>query len=244
VDNLGAKSKKLIYGLAILVSSIILTVSLYGAFNPIGTSQESNILSPSSVSTDDDAIRIALPIVEEYIEENNRTITNVEAILRNSTQPYWFVEAAFEPVEGRGTHDRTYAYQILVRPDTAEIWYHGTLSTVINFTSFPEVKIAADEAIRIAMPVVEQYAEEYNRTITPIVQARLSDDSGGRWNPDWNPDSRPIWSIGLGFEAVTWEQYQQYQDKEYRAQPWVDGYVVYVWADTGEIHSHLPQGHY
>ena len=69
VDNLGAKSKKLIYGLAILVSSIILTVSLYGAFNPIGTSQESNILSPSSVSTDDDAIRIALPIVEEYIED-------------------------------------------------------------------------------------------------------------------------------------------------------------------------------
>lgn len=159
VDNLGAKSKKLIYGLAILVSSIILTVSLYGAFNPIGTSQESNISSPSSVSTDDDAIRIALPIVEESIEENNRTITNVEAILRNFTQPYWFIVARFEVVESKGYHDRSGAYEVTVWADTGEIWHHGPIW--INAwrnspgTSDENIKITVDEAIGIAMPIAE-----------------------------------------------------------------------------------------
>ncbi len=238
------KNKKLVYGLVILVSSIILIFSLWIALSPIVTSQEANMASTSSISTDDEAINIALPIVDQYTEENNRTITNVEATLRNSTQPYWVVEATFDPIERIGDHNRTYAYQVLVRADTAEIWHHGTLSTAINFTSFADVKITLDEAIRIAMPVVEQYAKEYNRTITPAIEAWLSDDSGGRWNPDWNPDSRPIWCIVLGFEAVTWEQYDQYPDNEHGAQPWIDGYEMYVWADTGEIQSHLPRGHY
>lgn len=231
MKNLGekrAKSKKLVYGLVILVSSIILTFSLCLAFSPIVNSQKSNILSTSPVSTDDEAIRIALPIVEQYIEENNRTITTVEATVRNSTQPYWFIEVGFEAMESRGYHDRSSAYEVSVWADTGEIWHHGPIwyNAWRNSPSASDenIKITVDEAIEIAMPIAEEYARENNRTITTMIEASLSNYA----------DSRPSWQIDVKFEAV----------EELGVQHWIDAYQVSVWADTGEIHSHNEQGWY
>jgi hypothetical protein len=48
------------------------------------------------VSTAIQAIDIAMPIVEGYVEENNRTITTVEATLKQSFPPHWFMRFALK----------------------------------------------------------------------------------------------------------------------------------------------------
>ena len=100
--------------------------------------------------------------------------------------------------------------------------------------SLAEVKITADEAGKIAMPLAEQYAKENgNRTITPMVEASLSD------RQKYNPDSGPVWCINVNFEYISLEVYQ-----ELGLPYWIDGYYIEVLADTGEIRSHNVQGHY
>jgi heme/copper-type cytochrome/quinol oxidase subunit 3 len=72
VESLGkkrTKNKKLVYGLVILVSSIILIFSLWIALSPIVTSQEANMASTSSISTDDEAINSVCLVTS--IQENN-----------------------------------------------------------------------------------------------------------------------------------------------------------------------------
>ena len=223
-----AKNKKLVYGLVIIVSSIILTFSLCLAFSPIVTSQESNKLSTSPISTDDEAIRIAVPIVERYAEENNRTITTVEAMLRDSSQPYWFVEAVLEPIDGRGYHERSVAYQVSIMADNGELWHHGPIwnNAWQNSSIWTMDKniINVDKAIEIAIPIAEDYAKENNRTITTMVEASLSNYA----------DSRPSWQIDIKFEPVD----------ELGVQHWIDAYQVSVWGDTGEIQSHNERGWY
>jgi hypothetical protein len=235
VKSLGekrAKSKRLIFGLLLLLAfSVILTVSLGLALSSTGNSQESNILSTDPVSTTDDANRIAMPAIEQYAEENNRTITTVEATLRNSTRFYWFIEAGFEAVEGKGYHERSCAYQVSVWEDTGEIWHQGPIwQNAWRNVSVSDnlIKIPVDEAIAIALPVSEQYAKENNRTIT-TVEASLSN----------YVDSRPSWHINIKFEAVkNGEHY--WKDAQY----WIDAYQVSVWADTGDIQSHNERGWY
>jgi hypothetical protein len=236
LDEKKVKSKKSVWSLFMLiVFSVILAVSLCLAFNPIGDIQNSNALSAGLLSasdgrslvevkiTADEAVKIAIPFAEQFAQENNLTITNTaEPSLINDDRPEWYIEVEFEAVTGRGHLDYINAYQIAVWADTGEIWYHGRLSTV-NL-SVAEVKITADEAVKIAMPLVEQHAKETNRTITTVVEAWVSD----RFN--WkNPDSRPIWTIIVRFEGTMFDR---------------EGYSVQIWADTGEICSHEPWGVY
>lgn len=86
-----------------------------------------------------------------------------------------------------------------------------------------------DDAITIAMPIVEQYAEENNRTITTMVEASLSN----------YVDSRPSWQIDIKFDAI-----QRGEEHLKDVQYWIDAYQVSVWADTGEIKSHNVRGWY
>ena len=239
--------KKSVYGLFLLiVFSAVLAIALCLAFNPIVDSQNSNVLSAGLLSatngncpaevkiTADEAGKIAILLAEQYAKENNRAITNTaEPSLINDDRPEWYIEVEFEAITGRGLN-QIYGYHIAVWADTGEIWYQGPLSIYVSFTSFDDVKITADEAVKIAMPLAEQYAKENgNRTITPMVEALLSD------RQKYNPDSRPVWSINVNFEYISLEVYQ-----ELGLPYWIDGYYIEVWADTGEIRDHHVQGYY
>jgi hypothetical protein len=96
----------------------------------------------------------------------------------------------------------------------------------------------AEEAVAIAMPLVEQYADENNRTITNV-EATFSESSyPDRLLGETKNDTshRPHWGVEATFEPLN--------DIEVGVQHWIDGYFVEVWADTGEIRQHNEQGHY
>jgi hypothetical protein len=96
----------------------------------------------------------------------------------------------------------------------------------------------AEEAVTIAMPLVEQYANENNRTIT-TVEATFSDSSHPhRLLGEIENDTihRPHWEVEIEFKLLN--------DIDTGVQYWIHGYYVEVWADTGEIRHHNEQGHY
>jgi len=222
------KSRKLVYSLLILNAfCVILTFSLYLAFSPLVNSQESTRLSTGPISTTDEAIKIGMPIVDQYIEENNRTITTVEATLRNSTQPYWFIQVEFEGIESRGYHDQSSGYEVSVWADSSEILQHGPIWHNSPSATDENTKNTVARAIEIAIPIAEEYIEENNRTITTMVEASLTNHT----------DSRPLWQIDVKFEPV--------KNGDYRdVQHWIDAYTVSIWADTCEIRSHSARGWY
>ncbi len=100
-----------------------------------------NLQNNDQVSTAEEALNIAKPLIEQYAEENNRTITSMEATLRDSSPPisslgeieadtshrsHWDVEADFEPVNDveSGLQHWIYGYHVDVWADTGEIRYH------------------------------------------------------------------------------------------------------------------------
>ena len=227
-------TRKLVYGLGILVAfSMIFTFSLCLAFSPVANNQESTKTPADLVSTTDDAITIAMPIVEQYAEENNRTITTAEATFRNSTQPYWLVEVGLEVMETKAYHDRSGAYEVSIRADTGTVQHHGPIWVNARSNSISasdeNITITVEQAIELAMPLAEEYAQENNRTITTMVEASLSN----------YVDSRPSWQIDIKFEAV-----QKGAEYWKNVQYWIDAYQVLVWADTGDIKSCSERGWY
>jgi hypothetical protein len=233
LDKKKAKNKRLFGLLLLLACSVTLTVAVGLALSSPDNNQEPDILSTDSISTSDDANKIAIPIIEQYAEENNRTITTVDATLRDSThRSYWFILADFEATEGKGYHERSCAYQVSVWKDTGEIWHQGPIwqNAWRNVSASDNpIKIPMDEAIATALPVSEQYAKENNRTLTSMIETSLSNYA----------DSRPSWHINIKFEPVkNGEQY--WKDAQY----WIDAYQVSIWADTGEIQSHNERGWY
>ena len=171
---------------------------------------QTDVVTNGLVSTADQALEIAMPIVEQYAKENNRTITTVEATLRQSS--HWFIEVGFEAVEGKGYHDRSGAYQVSMWADSGEIWHHGPIwhNAWRNVSASDEfIKLTVNEAIASALPIAEQYAQENNRTITTMVGASLSNYA----------DSRPSWLIDVKFETIKSIGAEPWRDAQY----WIDG---------------------
>lgn len=74
--------------------------------------------------------------------------------------------------------------------------------------------ISNNEAISIATPYINQYATEYNRTVTNVTAT---------FHTDWG--TRPVWDVFGGYDRtnITGGQY------------WIIGYEVVVYADNGQI---------
>jgi len=137
--------------------------------------------------------------------------------------------AVGQTVECKGYYvahtDTPYSYIITVSPSISESYLEKQteLATTKGLVS------TANQAIEIAMPIVELYAKENNRTITSMVDATLSYD-----------DSMPIWLVDVEFEAIKSLAEEPWRDLQF----WIDVYQVSIWADTGEIRYHDVKRHY
>lgn len=78
------------------------------------------------VSTAGQAVKIAMPSIEQYTEENNRTIKTLTAKFHNSSRgANWEIVAIFDLVKGAGIQDWIDGYSVLVKADNGEIYYAG-----------------------------------------------------------------------------------------------------------------------
>ena len=152
----GVKRKKFLCSLVAIVLVVCLSLSVYLtsglSTNPF-TAQDTNqtqVPSPtpithepensnettqpitetqnsSSLITEEEALKIATPTIEQYAKEHNRTITGIYASL-NATAPAWHVSASFARIELDFTAIGEDAkqcwiigYHAYVRADTGEI---------------------------------------------------------------------------------------------------------------------------
>ena len=77
-----------------------------------------------SVSTAGQAVKIAIPNIEQYAEENNRTIKTITAKFHNSPEgANWEVVAIFDLVKGAGLQDWIDGYSVLIKANNGEIYY-------------------------------------------------------------------------------------------------------------------------
>ena len=85
---------------------------------------QTDVVTEGPISTAERAIEIAMPIVEQYAEENNRTIKTVTAKFHNSSEvANWKVVALFDLVKGAGLQDWIDGYSVLIKADNGEIYY-------------------------------------------------------------------------------------------------------------------------
>jgi len=95
--------------------------------------------------------------------------------------------------------------------------------------------LTKDDAIQIAMPYIEQYAKENNRTIESVGATfyetkDTQDERGGQ--------TYPCWEINAGFIRLN------YTENGDNTQYYINGYSVGVWADTREIRWSSIMGFY
>lgn len=94
----------------------------------------------------------------------------------------------------------------------------------VNSTHANHSSISKNEAINIAMPYINQYVDENNRTVITSINATFSKStfwSGTSWS------NRPTWDIFAGFDRSVYSV----NDNQY----WIVGYEVVIWADNGKI---------
>jgi hypothetical protein len=131
----------------------------------------------------------------------------------------------------------------------------SAIKTKENCTS-----LTHQQAIDMAMPLIEQYAEEHNRTIINVTATlALSADDGDRGGPtfeevfalDLPPGQKhdqywyfPAWTVRATFDSRfnndnwTDESGLTHKDTQY----WIVGYTVTIWADTEHIKSANEEG--
>jgi len=187
--------------------------------------------SNGPVSTEKQAIKTALPLVQKCAKENNFAITTTKAtLIIDSTLPYWFVEFELKPKDYTPSDIPSCAYEVAVWADTGKIYHHGqiqigSLPNSINYDE-KDFNFSLVNAIETAYPLVQEYAQENNRTLATGVVVRA-----------FYVDSRPTWQIDVLFEPIK-NHPHAFLDHPYG----VYAYGVTVWADTGEIRSTSEQG--
>jgi predicted PurR-regulated permease PerM len=119
-----SKKRIFVFSAVVLTACIALTV-FFTFFNVSDNLQESN-MTISSVLTDDQAIEIALPNINQYTGENNRTIKTVNATFYNSTVTKgatWEVVALFDLVRGTGVQDWIDGYTVSIWAENGTVYY-------------------------------------------------------------------------------------------------------------------------
>jgi cytoskeletal protein RodZ len=88
--------------------------------------------------------------------------------------------------------------------------------------------ITEEQAIQIAMPTIEQYANEHNRTITTVKATFYPNFKTGSWPSVSLSVSFPAWLVEASYARAPEDSGEQY---------WIFGYQVIVQAETGQIYS-------
>jgi hypothetical protein len=102
--------------------SFIITVSPSISESYLKT--QTDVTTETPVSTAGQAIKIAMPRIEAYAEENHRTVKTVTAKFHNFSEgANWEVVALFDLVKGAGLQDWIDGYSVLIKADTGEIYY-------------------------------------------------------------------------------------------------------------------------
>ncbi len=115
--------------------------------------------------------------------------------------------------------------------------------STVNITRLTE-----DEALKIAMPIINEYATENNRTIISInaaFYANVTDLEGSRGGPSlYNLTQQNISASEL--KNIQWSSYPEWAiSAQFQGvKDYIHGYIVLIWADNGEIRSASPQGNY
>jgi hypothetical protein len=102
--------------------SYIIIVSLSISESYLKT--QTDVATNCSVSAADQAVKIAMPSIEQYASKNNRTIKTVTAKFYNfSGEADWEVVALFDLVRGIGLQDWIDGYTVMIRADNGEIYH-------------------------------------------------------------------------------------------------------------------------
>ena len=111
--------------------------------------------------------------------------------------------------------------------------------------------LTKDEALKIAIPLIEEYATNHNRVISSVNAtfcSSVKDLYGMRtsnpspYQPITDPHmilSYPQWSIDAVFEPTN-DSYAPGHNPS-TAEGWIYGFNVLIWADNGQIRSATPQ---
>ena len=97
-----------------------------------------------------------------------------------------------------------------------------------------DTTITKEEAIDIAMPHIEAYANENNRIIESVNVTFWSNVKDIWVSRGDRSSMYPEWAVNATFNISE-------ADKN---RPQITGYCVLIWADNGEIRSEGPQGFY
>ena len=112
--------------------------------------------------------------------------------------------------------------------------------------------LTKDEALKIAMPLIEEYAANHNRVISSVNATFWSSvrDLGGMrtgnpspYQPITDPHmilSYPQWSVDAVYEPT----FDSLAPGHMPSTPegWIYGFNVLIWADNGQIRSSTAQG--
>jgi hypothetical protein len=221
---LGVTGKKILIPVILISVILIVAVCIFGG-STIGNNQGSNTRPNGFVSTENQAVEIALPLAQAYAQEYNLAITTTKATFIESNNPYWFVEIEFQVKEWEHSRIEKAAYEIAVWADTGKIYHHGSMQVIVgseaqNGSSEENVKITLDKAVEIALPLAQTYAQENNRTTTTLTSTCYL-------------DTRPSWDVIINFEVIETEKGEPISE-----QCGISGYYIGIWADTGEIRTH------
>ena len=112
--------------------------------------------------------------------------------------------------------------------------------------------LTKDEALKIAMPLIEEYAINHNRVISSVNATFCSSvrDLGGMrtgnpspYQPITDPDmilSYPQWSVDATYQPTSDSLAPGHMPST--AEGWIYGFNVLIWADNGQIRSSTSQG--
>ncbi|MDR2204520.1 MAG: hypothetical protein LBE76_09580 [Nitrososphaerota archaeon] len=239
----------------LLIGTIVLCLFLCSIINIQGLNTQQTGL----VSTDDQAIQIALPLAKTYAKENNYTITLTRASLGESTRPYWLVEIEFKTtenkdkqnssisifdlnqqsnifnaIESEGYQSPSYLYEVNYVYEVT-IWadtgeiYHHGIM-ILNTRPNDSSDMAE---IRIpvdqAFEIALPFAQAYAQENNRTITTNVSVYAG-------YVNSRPSLQIDIYFEPIAYDQHS--------VQYYIHSYAVTIWGDTGEIRHHGEQGYY
>lgn len=165
--------------------------------------------------TQQDALAIAKPYIEDYARENNRTIISISvkvAYIANLNKPTmdagWKVSGNFD-----GLKDNVTSYAVLMYADSGTVYAKGTVG----------YRVSEQQALNIAQSYIQPYVVENHRTVKTIT-AKLTFavtlDS---------PLGEPRWSVAAQFTDI---------------QNYITGYSVSINGNNGDVYSAGEAGFY
>jgi hypothetical protein len=162
---------------------------------------------------------------------NKLTVENDDALLK-----IWFDANGSTPMQHAHFHWFSKINGQFVDPGLSvyfSLSKNGLLTELIdNMRIFrlgtTNISISEQQAIEIARPYIDAYAQKHRQQVKKINVSLdfVGDFDGARGGDEFT--LFPLWTVIATYDRLNEES--------------VDGYGVLIWADNGEIHSHVPSG--